>query len=109
MPYQYASVPRFTYQSVERKYQTFDFGTSEFKYYPVTYSSTDLTEGQNQDNKEPSAEPEKAAAPDEATPAEPNSSPDEAPAPEAAGKYLFPWTMRSIVEESIRPAHMIIY
>jgi hypothetical protein len=90
MTFPYASVPQFTYQSVQRNYQTFDFVTSEFKNYPITYSSTDLTEGQNQDNKEPSAEPEPAAAADEATPVEPSSSSDDAPAPEAAGKYLSP-------------------
>lgn len=87
MAYKYASLSDFSYQPVTRQYQTFNYETSSFSLYPITYSTTDLTEGQNQDNNEPTAEPEKG--PDaEAAVAEPGASPDEGAAAETTGEYF---------------------
>lgn len=100
MSYKYASLPEYTYQPVSRQYQTFNYETSSFSLYPITYSSTDLTEGQNQDNNEPAADPEKGPDPEEA-PVEESSAPaDDAPAAEPTGKYMLLQTMRSLVEIS---------
>jgi hypothetical protein len=87
MPFKYADVPQYSYQNVQRQYQTFDFESKSFQFYPVTYSTTDLTEGQNQDNNEPAADPEKDPASEEPPAAEPSG--DDSPAPESTGKYLF--------------------
>lgn len=87
MAYKYANLSDFSYQPVARQYQTFNFETSSFSLYPISYSTTDLTEGQNQDNNEPTADPEKG--PDADAPvAEPGASPDEGAAAETTGKYL---------------------
>ena len=87
MAFKYAEIPPFSYASVERQYTTFDYETNSFHFYPVTYSTTDLTEGQNQDNKEPTSdEPEKDPA-SEDPPAEPSG--DDNPAAEPTGKYRF--------------------
>lgn len=83
MVYKYADIPQYSYQNVQRQYQTYDFETQSFKFYPITYSATDLTDGQNQDNKEPT-DPEKDPASDETPAAEPSS--DDSPAAEPAGK-----------------------
>lgn len=81
--YQYAQLPKYTYQSVERHYQTFDRNTLSFSYYPIVHSSADLlTDGKTQDGKEPSTnDPEKEAASAEAKPEESSSPPDESPTP----------------------------
>lgn len=84
MVYKYADIPQFSYQNVQSQYQTYDYETQTFKFYPITYSATDLTEGQNQDNKEPTTDPEKDPASDETPAAEPSS--DDSPAAEPAGK-----------------------
>lgn len=88
--YQYAQLPKFTYQNVERQYQTFDWNTLSFSYYPVIHTTADLlTDGKSQDDKGPSAaEPEKEPASVEAKPEESSSSPDESAAStEPAGMY----------------------
>jgi hypothetical protein len=89
MSYKYAAIPEFTYQPVTRQYQTYNYETSSFSLYPITYSSTDLTEGQNQDNNEPTTETEKGLDPEEAPVAEPSASPDDATATEPTGEYIF--------------------
>lgn len=87
MSYKYADLPQYSYESVQRQYSTFDYETKTFQFYPVTYSTTDLTEGQNQDNKEPTAEPEKDPASEEPPAAEPSG--DDSPPAEPTGKYMF--------------------
>jgi len=89
MPYKYASIPEFSYQPVARQYQTYNYETSTFSLYPITYSSTDLTEGQNQDNNQPTTEPEKGPDPEEAPVAEPSASPDDDTATEPTGEQIF--------------------
>lgn len=81
--YQYAQLPKYTYQTVERHYQTFDRNTLSSSYYPIVHSSADLlTDGKSQDGKELSTdEPEKEAASAEAKPKESSSPPDESSAP----------------------------
>lgn len=96
MAYKYAELPNYTYQPVTRQYQTFNFETSSYSFYPITYSQTDLTEGQNQDNNEPAADPEKAPDSEEAPVAEPSASPDDAPAAESTSKCLSLETTRPI-------------
>ncbi len=89
--FQYATVPKYTYHSFEKQYQTFDRSTLKFSYYPVVSNTSGLTGGKVQDNNEPSAtEPTKEPAPAaEAKAEEPTSSSDESPAtPEPAGKYI---------------------
>ena len=100
MAYKYAQLSDFAYQPVSRQYQTFNYETSSFSFYPVTYSSTDLTEGQNQDNNEPAADADKAPDSEEAPVAEPSASPDDAPAAEPTGKYMHLQTMMFIIEIS---------
>lgn len=88
--YQYAQLPKYQYQTVERHYQTFDRNTLAFSYYPIIHTAADLlTDGKSQDDKEPSAaEPEKESASAEAKPEEPSNSPDESAASsEPAGMY----------------------
>lgn len=89
--FQYAAVPKYTYHSFEKQYQTFDRSTLKFSYYPVVSNTSGLTGGKVQDNTEPSAtEPAKEPAPTaEAKAEEPTSSPNESPAtPEPTGKYM---------------------
>lgn len=86
MSYKYADLPEFSYASVQRQYSTFDYETKSFQFYPVTYSTTDLTEGQNQDNKEPTTEPEKDPASEDPPAAEPSG--DDSPPAEPTGKYM---------------------
>lgn len=89
--FQYAAVPKYTYHSFEKQYQTFDRSTLKFSYYPVVSNTSGLTGGKVQDNKEPSAtEPAKEPAPAaEAKAEEPTSSSGESSAtPEPAGKYM---------------------
>lgn len=88
--YQYAQLPKYTYQTFERHYQTFDRNTLSFSYYPIIHTTADLlTDGKSQDDKGPSAtEPEKEPPSAEAKSEEPSSSPDESAAsPEPAGMY----------------------
>jgi hypothetical protein len=88
--FQYAELPKYSYHSFEKQYQTFDPSTLKFSFYPVVSKANGLTGGKVQDNKEPSAtEPAKESAPAaEAKAEEPTSSPDESTAtPEPAGKY----------------------
>ena len=91
--FQYAELPKYTYHSFEKQYQTFDRNTLKFSYYPVVSKASGLTGGKVQDNKEePSAiestkEPAPAA---EVKAEEPSSSPDESSStPEPAGKYTY--------------------
>lgn len=88
--YKYAQLPTYQYQPVERHYQTFDFNTSSYYTYPIAPSITNvLTAPKVQDDKGPSAEPEKETPPAEAAVEEPTSSPDESPtSPENGGKCL---------------------
>lgn len=107
--YLYAEVPQFQYQNVESRYQTFDWHTSQFVSYSVDPSNTDhLTEGKDQDNKDPAAEAGTEVTPTDApadTPAdtpsepaaeastdapveEPASSPENSDPAESAGTYL---------------------
>lgn len=83
MTYKYAEFPQYSYASVQRQYSAFDYETNSFHFYPVTYSTTDLTEGQNQDNKEPTTEPEKDPASEDPPTAEPSG--DDSPAAEPTG------------------------
>lgn len=79
--YLYAEVPQFQYQSVASRYQTFDWSTSQFVSYSVDPSNTDhLTEGKDQDNKDPAAESGQEATPADA----PDDTPTDAPADPAA-------------------------
>ncbi|KAJ5679663.1 hypothetical protein N7462_007907 [Penicillium macrosclerotiorum] len=86
--FQYAQLPQFTYQSFERRYQTFDRNNLTFSCYPVVATTNGLTEDKPQDTKEPSAaEPEKEPAPAETKADEPENPPDNSSAsPEVAGK-----------------------
>lgn len=88
--YQYAQLPKYTYQSFERQYQTFDRNTLSFSYYPIIHSTAgSLTAGKPQDDKKPeTSEPPNEAASTDAKPEESNSSPDEQTAPpESEGMY----------------------
>lgn len=88
--FKYASLPQYTYQPVERHYQTFDFNTASYYTYPISIpNGNDLTAPKVQDDTGPSAEQEKETPPTEAAVEEPTASPDETPAPaENAGKCL---------------------
>lgn len=89
--FQYAQLPKYSYHSFEKQYQTFDRSTLQFSYYPVVSKTSGLTGGKVQDNNEPSAtEPAKEPAPAAEVKAEElSSSPDESSSiPEPAGKYL---------------------
>ena len=100
MCYKYAEIPQFSYASFQRQYSAFDYETKSFQFYPVTYSTTDLTEGQNQDNKEPTAdEPEKDPTSEDPPAAEPSGN--DSPPAEPTGKCMFPKMMGLIIEESM--------
>ena len=85
--YKYAQLPKYEYQSFERRYQTFDRNTSKFSYYPIVYSNADrLTGGKDQDNKDPNSE-ESKEGPAAAAAEEPSNSPNEgSEGPDSAGK-----------------------
>lgn len=80
--YQYAQLPKYTYQSFERHYQTFDRNSLSFSYYPIIPSTArSLTGGEPQDDKEPKgSESEKETASTESQPEE-STTPDEKSAP----------------------------
>jgi hypothetical protein len=89
--FQYAALPKYSYHSFQKQYQTFDRSTLEFSYYPVGSKANGLTGGKVQDNKKPSAtEPAKEPAPAaDAKAEEPTSSPDETSStPEPAGMCI---------------------
>lgn len=89
--FQYAALPKYTYHSFEKQYQTFDRSTLKFSYYPVVSNTSGLTGGNVQDNNEPSAtEPAKEPTPvAEVKADEPTNSPDESSTtPEPTGKCM---------------------
>lgn len=49
--FQYAQLPKYEYQSVQRQYQTFDRHTLKFSYHPILHPASDsLTTSKDQDN-----------------------------------------------------------
>lgn len=86
--FQYAQLPKYEYQTFERRYQTFDRNTYTFSYHPILNSNADrLTGGKDQDNKDPSSEEPKQEEPAAPAAEQPSSSPTEgSEAPESAGK-----------------------
>ena len=90
VPYKYAAIPQFTYQSVQCQYQTYDWEKSQFASYSINDSTERLTGGNDQDNKDPNTEESKEEPPAEAEAAveEPSPSPTEGSEnPESTGEY----------------------
>ena len=87
--YQYAKLPKYEYQNVERQYQTFDRNTSRFSYYPVPYSNIGLLTGdKDQDNNDPVSNQSTQEEPPATTVEESSSSPTEvSEGPESSGMY----------------------